>query len=281
MNRTKYLVFTDQDKELLVKLHDFIYLKGDFIAEYIYTKRRSKQTVMDRLRELTEAGFITSFKVAIEGYNRPGNIYTLTSTGVQAVEQLQGFVKWNNRWSQVVPPWYQHQLRLNDIVMQYSEQLSKESDFEVKEWVPEARATWQYTDDKTDVLKPDGVLVLGLKGDREQNLALFVELERSFAKRKNTVNKVLRYNNFFRRGEETFKKYDLHVGFEEKIVEWRILFIGGNYSGTNKTIGDILSAGENIDIPIHVADAEDIQKNAGGPIYYNLLAEDPYQPTEL
>ncbi|MCT1390125.1 replication-relaxation family protein [Peribacillus frigoritolerans] len=278
--KMKYLVLTEHDKDLLVKLHDFIYLDSDFIQEYVITVYASKSTLLQRLRALEEAGYIKSFNVPVEGVNRAINVYTLSPFGVEIVEQIQGFVKWNNRWSSRVLPWYQHQLMLNRVVMKFSIQ-AEEAGLPVKEWIPEARATWTYTKSKTDVIKPDGILVIGAEGSRD-NIGLFIELERSVAKRQNTIQKVIRYNDFLNRDQRLFDDYDMYVGFEAPISDWRVLFIGGNEANTRKTIHDILSIKNmEIEAPVLVASLKDVESQAFGEIYHHVLDEKPLQKKML
>ncbi|MCQ6288118.1 MULTISPECIES: replication-relaxation family protein [Bacillus cereus group] len=271
----KYLVLSDQDKELLVKLHDFVYLDSDFIVEYVLTKYYGKPAVMHRLRTLEDAGYIKSFTVPIEFATKPVNVYTLTTFGVEIVEQIQGIVKWNRHWTTKLAPWYQHQLMLNRIVAWYQREADN-YDLEVKDWIPESRATWQYTKNKPDVIKPDGLMIIGPKGSKD-NLGLFIELERSIAKRQNTVQKVIRYNDFLIRGQELLEDYDIHVGFEAPVTDWRVLFIGGNAPNTIKTIRDILSVEEKekykLSIPVLVASRGDIEQDPFGAIYHYVLDE--------
>lgn len=280
MKQKRYAVLSESDKNLLLSLHQFIYMDTDFIHQYIMTDYPTKKTLTQRLLRLKDVGYLVSFTVPIDGMSRPANIYTLTDFGLQNVEQLQGVVKWNPRWSQRVPPWYQHQLMLNRIVMKYTKQ-AEQIGLEVKEWIPEARATWQYTNDKTDVIKPDGILVFGGKGSND-NIGLFMELERSVAKRQNTIKKVIRYNDFLNRDKKILKDYDMHVGFEAPISDWRVLFIGGNEPNTRKTINDILSI-HNMDIkaPILVASKADVERHAFDPIYHHILSDDPMIKKEL
>lgn len=278
----KYLVLSDQDKDLLVKLHDFIYLDSEFIVEHVLTNYYGKPAVMHRLRTLEDAGYIKSFTVPIEFATKPVNVYTLTMFGVEIVEQIQGVVKWNRHWTTRIAPWYQHQLMLNRIVVCYQNKVS-EYELEFKDWIPESRATWQYSKDKSDVIKPDGLMIIGPKGS-SQNFGLFIELERSVAKRQNTVQKTIRYNDFLNRGQETLDDYDMHVCFEAPVTDWRVLFIGGNEPNSQKTIRDILSVETiekmQLNIPILVASRGDIEKNPFGEIYIDVL-KDPKTKKEL
>lgn len=268
----KYLVLSEQDKSLLIHLHDFIYLDSAFIKEYILTEYTGYNSMMQRLRRLEDTGYIKSFAVPVEGVNRPAKVYTLTSFGVQNVEELQGIVKWRPRWSNHIMPWYQHQLMLNRLVKKFQKQV-EEVGLVFKEWIPEARATWQYTKDKTDVIKPDGIVIIGSKGS-DKNIGIFMELERSVAKRQNTIQKVLRYNDFLNRQKETLQNYDMHVGFEAPVSDWRVLFIGGDEKNTQKTIRDIKSiTNANVNVPILVASKSDVEKQAFEKIYYNVFVD--------
>ncbi|NGY93879.1 hypothetical protein F3K44_31440 [Bacillus megaterium] len=60
------------------------------------------------------------------------------------------------------------------------------------------------------------------------------------------------------------RKYDMHVGFEEPILDWRVLFIAGNETNTKKTMRDLLSipAQErtHIKVPVLAANLEETKK---------------------
>ena len=273
--KPKYLTLADKDKELLTQLHDFIYLDVAFIHKYIYTEYTGGyQSVMQRLKRLEDFNYVRKFSAPIENIPKASNIYTLTSFGVEIVEEIQGITKWNSRWSNNLLPWYQHQLMLNRIVKDFQLQ-AEEIGFEMKEWISETRATWQYTQEKTDVIKPDGVIIFG-RPDSDKNKAFFIELERSVAKRQNTIRKVLRYNDFLNRDSNTLLNYDLHVGFEAPVDQWRVLFIGGNERNTKKTLRDIQSIhNAQLDIPLLVTSKEDFEHNAFGESYYFALSETP------
>ena len=105
---------------------------------------------------------------------------------------------------------------------------------------------------------------------------MFIELERSVAKRQNTIQKIIRYNDFLKRGKETLEKYDMHVGFEEPILDWRVLFIAGNETNTKKTMRDLLSipAQErtHIKVPVLAANLEETKKDAFGDIYHYVFS---------
>lgn len=274
-NMKKYITLNEQDTDLLIKLHDFIYIDSNFIVDHILTNYADRKYVMQRLRLLEESKYLKSFTVPMPGYEKPGNLYTLDAFGVENVQELQGFSKWQKKWSTDVPAWYQHQLMLNRLVLSYRKQ-AEEVGLAVKEWIPEARGTFQYGKSKSEVIKPDGVLVVG-EADSEQNIGLFIELERSVAKRQNTIQKIQRYNDFLKRGKETLEKYDLYVGFEEPVLDWRVLFVAGNQTNTKKTIRDILSIPSqersHIKIPVLTANIEDVQQDAFGDIYHYIFSE--------
>ncbi len=50
----------------------------------------------------------------------------------------------------------------------------------IKEWINEARGTFQYDKNKSAVIRPDGLAVIGLKNRIEGNYGLFLEMERTY-----------------------------------------------------------------------------------------------------
>jgi hypothetical protein len=302
----KYLPLSEQDKKLLLHLHRFIYLSFEFIDEYIYefevennekaldpqeierVKRNKVKTNYRRLSTLERAGYITAFALPIKlGHRRPSNVYTLQKFGVDIVEQLTGIVHWNPKWSVQVPPWYPHTLSLAEVAKSYEEHAHAKN-YEVKEWISEAKAHFKYYEKKNmgkeldpHVIRPDGIMVFGKPG-KDNNIGVLMEMERSYADRKGIIRKIEQYNHFFdRTNEEKFaarmKKFDHEVGFEFPVKYWEIVFIGDNGS-MGKRILRHLRDHQSI-VPLKVASKEDLLKDPFGIVYRDL--ENPQELTTL
>ncbi|MFI8658026.1 replication-relaxation family protein [Priestia megaterium] len=279
----KFLALSEEDQSLLLHLHQHIYLSRDFIDSYIYnsaekTKSAHEKSVYRRLKQLTDAGYITSFAVPITaGSGRPSNIYTLNDFGVDTVEQLTGIKHWNYKWSKEPQIWYMHTLALAEIVKSF--ETYDPSRYVVKQFISEAKAHFKYYErndiskkSEPKVIRPDGILIIG-SPNSDENLGIMVEMEKSYADKSGTIRKLKQYNHFFGRvieenDQDLIKQFDEKVGFEHSIIEWRILFVGDNGS-MGKRILRQLQGQESI-VELVATSKEEILKDPYGDIYLHL-----------
>lgn len=269
------ILLNNDDDNVLLQLHDCIYLDLDYVSQYLYTKFPTTKGARQRLYKLEEGGFVKSFSAYVHDDESAVKIYTLALAGVERVEQLQGYHHWNQRWTRKLMPWYQHQILLNHIVTPLRKQLEA-GGVTVVDWVPEARATYQYSNAKQDTIRPDGVLVVR-ESNKSSNIGFFIELERSVTKRKNTLQKVHRYNDFLQRDRKTHIAYDQSVGFEEPVDDWIVLFIGRDAAGTRKIVRDLtLQKDERLNLNIVAVHKDDLTQRPFDSIYQ--LVSDPDDP---
>ncbi|MFS0890951.1 replication-relaxation family protein [Peribacillus frigoritolerans] len=271
----RYITLREEDRQLLLHLHSFIYLHRSFIEKYIFHTYENIDSVYRRLRTLEEAGYVKAFMLPINDFDhRPSKVYTLTMFGAEIVEQMRGVVHWNRRWTTQVPPWYQHQLMIAELVKSY-ELKASEHGLEVKEWITEARAFYEFRNlnegkkNGKNVIRPDGIIVIGKPGS-DQNMGIMLEMERSYATREKTLRKMEQFNEFFSRREELLPKYDKKIGFEYPVKGWKILFIGGNEAKTLKILRDLKGEEENAEVPVMVANRQEANMDPFGEIYRYL-----------
>jgi len=284
----KYLSLSEQDQQLLLHLHNHIYLSRDFIDKYIYTDEH-EVTVYRRLGKLAKAGYIATFSVPIKaGSGRPSNIYTLAKLGVDTVEQMTGVVRWQDKWSYQPPVWYMHTLNLAEVVKSF-ETRAPEKGLVVKEFISEAKGHFKYKE-KNDitskqaenhVIRPDGILVLG-PPDKDENWGIMLEMERSYADRSATIRKINQYEHLFDDSNEEkyakrMKEFDQKVGFEHPVSEWMILFIGDNGSMGKRILRQLKDTP--CETTVLVAAKEDLLNDPFGEVYRSLDA--PNVPTKL
>lgn len=282
--KMKYLVLTEDDKNLMLYLHDFIYLDMDFIVKYIFDRYKTKQSASTRLLRLEDAGYLKKFRAQTpdspEGYS--ANVYTLTSTGVAVVEELQGYVRWKVRWTRNLPMWYMHSLQLARAVISYERQ-APNFNLEVKDFVHETRAYHQFTEHKEDVIRPDGFIVIGPKNS-DENFGIFLEMERTVSKKHVLQSKIEQYTNF-QEHSKAKEKYQYDKGLAAFVSNWFVMFIAENEAKMRRTLrllGMIKPReGESpsdlrpdVHIPVLLANLEDIKENAFGEIYRHINEED-------
>jgi len=222
-----HLVLSTQDEQLLIDLHTHIYLDFDYINAHIYPDYHDQSTY-NRLQKFAKNGYIRSEFIPIprKSTDRAGKVFTLDKFGVEVTEELLGEVHWKKQWTDRVPAFAYHSIMLAYIAKEMQRTSDDENlPIEMKEWVNEARAFYQYTSARSDMLRPDAVSVVGKKQHDDHNFGLFLELERSHSKRQTVIKKVRRYNDFMKQGEKAFRGYDEKVLFEHPISSWKLIFI--------------------------------------------------------
>lgn len=280
----KHLVLTEDDKNLFMYLHDFIYLDMDFIVEYVFDRYKTRQSASTRLLKLEDSGYLKKFRAMTpdspEGYS--ANVYTLTATGVAVVEELQGYSRWKVRWTRDLPMWYLHSLQLARAVISYELQAPKYG-LEVKDFVHETRGYFQFTKQKEDVIRPDGFIVLGPK-DSEENFGFFLEMERTVSRRHVLQSKIEQYTTFLKHSDARMR-YQYDKGLEAYVKNWQVIFIAEDESKLKRTLRlmAMLKPEEgkqpsqmrpDVHIPVRLTNLDDIKENGFGEIYHHIDEED-------
>lgn len=275
----KYMNLREEDRQLLLQLHDFIYLHKDFIEKHILNSYTGSHSIYRRLRDLEKAGYIKSFMLPINhDDHRPSKVYTLAKLGADTVRELRGIVHWNAQWSTLPPPWYMHQLMLAESIKSF-EIHAADQGLRVKEWISEARAYHEFpainsTTKQKAQIRPDGILVIG---NNDVSLAIMIEMERSYTTKEKTLRKIEQFNEFFSRADELMEGYTRKVGFDEEINGWKILFIGGTEAKAFKLIKDLKEDAS--EVPVLVASKKDIDENPFDKIYVDV--RNPEEMTNL
>ncbi|MGA4466541.1 replication-relaxation family protein [Bacillus bombysepticus] len=225
------VIFSEEDFQLFVAIHRHIYVDFEYALNMCYSGF-AKATVYQRLQRLEKNGYIKKAMVApasVRGERnksgKPFNVYTLDKYGVEMAKELIGEVHWNTKWSKRVPTFVYHSLMLGHIECSMVLESKTEEKYDFKEWINEPRATYRYTKSSKDILRPDGIAIVGPKTNDMVRAGLMLEMERSYASKDVLLKKVLRYNDFFQRGEEMLKAYDIHVGFDYPINFWKLVFV--------------------------------------------------------
>jgi hypothetical protein len=297
----KYLPLDDQDIQLLLDLHKFIYLSKEFIDQYIYVlevenketvdsaeierlQRNNEKNNYRRLSTLEKAGYIVSFALPIKkGHKRPSNVYTLQKFGVEVVDQqLKGDAHWQHKWSIQPPPWYMHALSLAEVVKSF-ETHAPLANLVVKEHLPEARVHFKFYEKKAGskditphMIKPDGVMVLGhpdKDGELSGNIGIMMEMEKTYADRSTFIRKIEQYNKFFDKQDEEkhkdrMKKFEHSAGLEFPVKAWMILFIGNNEKMALRVLRHLRD--HKSEEPLKVASKDDLLVNPFGKVYRAL-----------
>ncbi|HDR6289251.1 TPA: replication-relaxation family protein [Bacillus cereus] len=264
----------EEDNQLLIDIHTHIYLDVDYICGKNYPNHK-KRSVYDRLRKLEKEEYIKreilpvpSTRNQVRKGSSVRSIVTLGKYGVEVVRELRGDVHWNYKWSSRVATFVHHSLMLAHVENAMYQESQKEIPIGLKEWINEARGTFQYDKNKSAVIRPDGLAVIGLKDKIEGNFGLFLEMERTYGTKEVIEKKLRRYNDFLSR-EEAQKNYDRYAGLTYPIEKWRLIFIAGN-EGRQKELLRYMKEMDSPQVPVYVVMFEEILQNPFGAIYRSI-----------
>lgn len=278
VGRRGIMFLTTEDEQLLMDIHTHIYLDFEYIRAKNYPDHKEK-SIYARLAKLEKENYIKSERhpvASVRGKRRRSgngcNIYTLDKYGVEMVRELRGEVHWNYKWSNRVATFVYHSLMLAHVEYAMLEQSKKEIPIGLKEWINEARGTFQYDKNKSAVIRPDGLAVIGIKAEIEGNYGLFLEMERTYGTKEVIEKKLRRYNDFLSRGE-AIKNYDRYAGLTYPVGKWRLIFIAGN-EGRQKELLRYMKEMESPQVPVYVVLFEEVLQNPFGAIYRNIKNPD-------
>lgn len=274
---TKYLQVNSKDNQLLLILHDFVYLDAITIDKYVYDYAQIN-TTYNRLKKLEEYGYIKSHRGNAYSEEFSSNMYTLDKKGVNMVRELQGEKRWETRWTNTLQPWYMHNIYISRVYFRFKEEAEKygiEVDF-----VHEQRAYFQYGGSKDNTsIRPDGFLVLSIP-DNNVSYVIFLEMERSLTRKNVVVGKLDKYEEFINSEEYRGRHYH-EMGLIEKVEEYIVLFIALDEqreqflkrifnSMLPKEGESITNAQPDIDIPVKLTNMKDIERDPLGEIYNDV-----------
>ncbi|PEE94772.1 replication-relaxation family protein [Bacillus cereus] len=268
------ILFQITDEQLLMSLHTHIYLDIEYIHQKVYVDY-TKKSVTNRLYKLEQAGYIryeylpvTSPRNQNRKFAKPQRIYTLTPKGVDMVRGFRGEVHWKASWSQRAASFVYHSLMLAKVECAMTLASKQEERLELKEWINEPRATFQYTKGRNRVIRPDGIAVIGLKEAIDKNIGVYMEMERSYGSKEVLEKKIIRYNDFMTR-EEKRKEYRAHAGIAYEVPIWRLVFVAGSESREKELIR-YLKGVSSPEIPVFITLFQDILQEPFGNIYRNI-----------
>ncbi|EJW14329.1 replication-relaxation family protein [Paenibacillus alvei] len=191
-----FLFIRDQEIDLLITLHDMIFLDIEYLENFIY-QNISRRTIERKLIGLEKEGYIKSFFTPKADGERATNIkiITLDKLGVEEVKSLTGTVNWDKRWTKRSPSFIHHNISLANLRGAFYR--DQKDDFKLVSWITERESYYQYAGRKDDVIVPDGTTVFHRKlNEKTAYFAYFMEMERSRQRISFSQNKLKRYNAY-------------------------------------------------------------------------------------
>lgn len=216
----------ESEENLFVDLYDMVFLDLKYVQKVIYPNVHRK-TMLIRIRKLEDAGYIQAHRV-LAGSTR--KVLSLAEGGVQEVRDLLGEARWDSRWVKRSSSFIYHALHVAQIRAAYQVNETGNPAISYQEWVSERRSYYQYGGRESEVIVPDGTLILErtLEERPPAYFGYFIEMERSRQRAQVSINKLRRYAEYCAR--EGFKKQ----AFDHPLALVRVLFISATENEMRK-----------------------------------------------
>lgn len=273
----KFLQLNERDKNLLMKLHDFIYLDSKTVHKYIYDYSTISASYQ-RLKRLEDFEYVKSHKVNAVSEDYSGSMYTLDKAGINFIKEWQGESRWQYRWTNNLQQWYIHNIYIARTYFAFKEH---SADYDIKvNFVHETNSYFQYgNSQENDSIRPDGFIVLTIP-DTDSSFVLFLEMERSVTNKIRVNKKLNQYEGFLSNESHRGRFYN-EKGLIEDVGGYIVLFIALHEKRERflkKIFNSILpNEGESIsnskpgiDIPVKLTNIQDIEDDALGHIYNDV-----------
>ncbi|MCH1672945.1 replication-relaxation family protein [Enterococcus faecalis] len=288
------LVLTERDQRVLGLCHDYVYADGSYLKETVFSEPNQALTEAQnryanrRLAELIKGGYLARFLRVDTNYHARDTIYTLGKKGEAYIRAERGLSDYQAKWRKSLKVWYNHALTTMRVTESLRVQFANNPAYQFIEYVPESRAFFKYGDSPKDVIRPDGLIVLGVRDEPKETLCFLLEIENSVSQYRVIKEKLKRYGDFLQSSVKQ-KKYDDRVAFAQPIAQFVPLFI----SSTKREIQPIVdkmarfkAEDENQNLVLFqnfllATTQEEIEQNATAPIYYDLSQEDISQKITL
>lgn len=274
---------TDRDKVVLKLCHDYAYVDSLYLKEAVFfdttldEKEKIKTVTNLRLKKLVANGYLDRFLRVDTNYSPRETVYTLGKMGEKFMSMEYGFCDYNSAWRKSLKIWYNHALGILRIAESIKEQLATSTEYTFIEFVPEMRAFFQYGDGKKDVLRPDGLVVIGDTQNKKDNICLFLEVENSVSTYRVIKAKMERYEAFLSSTARK-KKYENKVTFEQPVSHFMPLFVTSEKIAAPAVVEKLVRYKEDIEIEasalfeslVLVASQKEVTSNFFEPIYWNI-----------
>lgn len=277
--RMAHISLNEEDVNVLLNVHDYTFIDMDMAEKYFYS---SYNNVGRKLNSLIDGGYLESYNGLFAKNHRPKKIYTLTAKGSQMVEELQGYSNFTTM--RKLPINYLHTINVARTVLAFKDAGDKLSDkMKVKEFENEKSAFFQYGTSKAEVIRPDGMFVIGFEDSEEENIGVLLEMENTKTKRSILKGKMKRYSEFFN-DQAIQDRYQDKLSMYTEVRDWIVLFVGAD-SGLEIYTKNLLLREKpkdnqktndrpGIEFPTLLSNLEYIENDAYADIYFAMNEDD-------
>lgn len=196
-----------------------------------------------------------------------------------------GMNEYSSSWRNYLRGWYNHALTNLRVTEGMKVQLQHQQLYAFQEYVSEARAFFQYGEGKREVIRPDGLIVIGGAENPEENLGLLLETENSVAKYRSIKAKLDRYHAVL--GSSIRKeKYNRKLMLDEPVQTFVPVFVTSSRISPEGLLHKLKKIKkEHPDLftiqGVFLATQHELSTNCFGEIFYNLSSEDPEEKRAL
>lgn len=291
-SRKSGIELTDRDKIVLKLCHDYAYVDSLYLKETVFfdssLDEKTKTVTNLRLKKLQDGGYLSRFLRADTNYSNRDTVYTLGPEGEKFMIMEHGYCDYNSAWRKSLKIWFNHALSILRIAESVKEQLAKSSEYTFIEFVPEVRAFFQYGDGRKDVIRPDGLIIIGDTQNKKDNICLFLEVENSVSTYRVIKAKMERYEAFLASTARK-KKYENKVTFEQPVSHYMPLFVTSDKISAPAVVEKLIRYKEDIEIEasalfeslVLVAAQKEVTTNFFAPIYWNISNENVQEKISL
>lgn len=264
----------EEDIQCLIALDDYTFLDSGIIAGRIFA---SQYNVSRKLNNLVEAGYIKAFTSLITMKTKPKNVYCLTKKGAEVVEEIQGYT--NYKPIRQLPVTYLHTLEVARTIMHFKDSKG----MQLKEFVNESNAYFEFGAGAKESIRPDGMFVIGFEDSDEENIGVLLEIEKTRTKRSIIKEKMNKYQSFFN-DQDIRERYIDHLSIFDEINDWILLYVASTEEIEKYTKGLLLRQKPNdgqttndrpgINFPTLLTNMSLVEEDPYKSIYYAMEQDD-------
>lgn len=264
----------DEDIQCLIALDDFTFLDSGLIGGRIFA---SEHNVNRKLNYLVEGGYIKDFTSLISMKTKPKKVYCLTKKGAEVVEEIQGYT--NYKPIRQLPVTYLHTLEVARAIMSFRDSKG----MQLKEFVNERNAYFEFGAGAKDSIRPDGMFVIGFEDSDDENIGVLLEIEKTKTKRSVIKEKMKKYKAFFN-DVDIRDRYIDHLSIYDEINDWILLYVASTEEIEKYTKGLLLRQKPNdgqttndrpgINFPTLLTNMSLVEEDPYKSIYYAMEQDD-------
>lgn len=283
----------EREKEILRLCHTYAYVDGSYIKHHVFYSQQEEVTEYQeryfyrRMKMLVDEGYLYRYQRVSHDYSdKKDAIYCLSTKGVNyAKAEFTAELRYRFNPTKQLVESFNHYLAILRVVEAIRKSL-RVAEQEFIEFYTEAESFYQYSEDKKDRIRPDGIFLIRYHEGNKKGLTLafFLEVERVFHNNKAQEKKLLNYNGFL---SSVTAQQSYARRLNEEVNSFAMFFVATENMSYNRLENQLLGlksqmlTKEVFKKPFFLSHDVDILNNAQGEIYQNLSKEDTAMKTSI